>query len=186
VAYSTNRWRALTRWLAAVAAVAGLMVGLWVLLKDALAGPDPALGPTERQINAVADLGDDDAGDCGGTGLRRGDPLPDRPLRAASTACVVVGATDRAGDLRWFFLARGAGGGTVKVPRPTRSGVREVLLENGAVVPISDDVRVRCSPDPNARFETWIADGLATAAYLDGLGFLVAIDCDEAGSDASA
>ena len=40
------------------------------------------------------------------------------------------------------------------------------------------DVQVRCSPDPNERFETWIARGLSTAGYLDAFGFLVAIDCE--------
>lgn len=175
-----NRWRVLVRWLGALVGVAALGAGLWLLLGDDLAGPGPALGPQERRINAVADLGDDGSTTCGGSGLRRGDPLPGGALRKTSTACVVVGVTDTRGDLRWFFFGRGAGDGTVVVPRPTRSGIREVLLENGAVVPVGRQVRVRCSADPNERFETWIARGLATGAYLDGFGFLVAIDCDAA------
>jgi hypothetical protein len=178
-----SRWRALLRWLGAVFAVALLVAGLVVLLSGELAGPGPALGPPERRVNTVSDLGVDDAPACTGTGVQRGEPLDERPLRPASTACVVVGVTDKNGDLRWFFIGRATGEGTVAAPRPTRSGTREVLLENGAVVPIGTNVRVRCSADPNERFETWIAKGLATAAYLDGLGFLVAIDCEPSQGD---
>lgn len=172
-----TRWRALARWFAALGAVAVVLVVLWVALSDQLGGSAETLGPTERRINLVADLGDDGADNCD-VELRRGDPAPDAPLRKTSTACVVVGVADTRNDLRWFFMGRGAGDGTVQVPRPTRSGVREVLLENGAVVPIGAVVKVRCSPDPNERFETWVAQGLATQAYLDAYGFLVAIDCE--------
>ena len=173
-----SRWRVLIRWMGAVIAVGLLVLALRAALSDELGGPGPALGPTERRVNAVDDIGDDDAADCDDIGVRRGDPLPERPLRPTSTACIVVGVTDDSGDLRWFFVGRGAGDGTIQVPKPTRSGVREVLLENGAVVPIGPNVAVRCSADPNERFESWIARGLATGAYLDALGFLVAIDCD--------
>jgi hypothetical protein len=173
-------WRALLRWVGALVGVGLVVVLLWLLLRTKLTGDDAALGPTERRINVVVDIGDDDAPDCSNLGLRRGDPAPSRPLRRESTACVIVGVTDKAGHLRWFFVGRGVGDGTVHVPKPTRSGVREVLLENGAVVPIGPSIAVRCSADPNERFESWIAAGAATSAYLDAAGFLVAIDCDPA------
>lgn len=172
-----TRWRALARWGAAMGAVAVVLVVLWVVLAGQLGGNSATLGPTERRINLVADLGDDGADSCDPE-LRKGDPAPVAPLRPTSTACVVVGVKDSRGDLRWFFTGHGTGDGRVQVPKPTRSGVREVLLENGAVVPIGATVQVRCTPDPNERFETWVAAGLATQGYLDAYGFLVAIDCE--------
>ena|SRR5436190_9872965 len=174
-----SRWRVLVRWVAAVVGVGVLFMALALLLKDRLgSGTGEALGPRERRINTISDLGDDDAATCGASGIRRGEVLQVHPLRKESTACVVVGVTNEDDELRWFFMARATGQGTVAVPRPTRSGTREVLLENGAVVPIGANVAVRCSPDPNERFETWIARGLATTGYLDSLGFLVALDCE--------
>ena len=90
----------------------------------------------------------------------------------------VVGVVDSSKVLRWFFFGRGSGEGTVRVSRPVQVGPTVVALKNGAVVPIGDEVRVRCSPDPNERFEHWVAEGRATSGYLDATGTLVGIDCD--------
>lgn len=171
-------WQTVYRWLGAVLAVAVLIVLLILVFGKNFSKSSNSLGPTERRINLIADLGDDDARSCTHDEIERGSAAPSEPLRATSTACVVVGVADSSNNLGWFFIGRATGAGTVRVPKPVRVGHRLVALSNGAVVPIGATVAVRCTPDPNARFETWIADGRATAGYLDATGALVAIDCD--------
>jgi hypothetical protein len=173
-----TRWQSVYRWVGAVGAV-GLLLALLAF------GPGRHLGargvhvaPAERRIDTVADLGDDGAADCTHAEIQRGDVAPTATLRPGSTACVLVGITGADRVLRWFFIGRGAGNGTVRVPKPVRVGHTLVTLTNGAAVPIGSTVAVRCSADPNERFESWIAQGKATAGYLDASGALVAIDCD--------
>lgn len=166
------------RWVGAVVAVGVLFVVLVLVLGRNLTDTKQSIGPTQRRINLVADLGDDDATACEHDEIKRGMPAPPALLRRDSTACVVVGVVDDANSLRWFFIGRGSGTGSVRVPKPVQVGLTVVALSNGAVVPMADAVTVRCSPDPNERFETWVADGRATAGYLDGSGALVAIDCE--------
>ena len=137
-----------------------------------------SIGTTERRVDAVVDLGDDGAKDCTHPELQRGSLLPAAEVRPKSTACVVVGSVDNLRRLKWFFIGHGAGDGTVRVPRPELIGLRDVRLVNGAVVPIGPQVGVRCTADPNARFESFVASGKATASFLDRAGVLVAIDCD--------
>jgi hypothetical protein len=173
-----TRWQAVYRWVGAVLAVGLLLASLILLFGRG--GDDGALtlGPAQRRINAIVDLGDDGAASCVHDELSNGEPAPQGTLRTTSTACVLVGVVDEADVLRWFFIGRGAGDGTVRVPRPVEVGQTVVALSNGAVVSIGERVAVRCSPDPNLRFETVIAEGLATAGYLDASGSLVAIGCD--------
>jgi hypothetical protein len=172
-------WRTLGRWVAALLAVALLVLGLRFVLADRLTDERGDLGPPGRTINTIVDLGGDEATDCETVQVRRGDVLEPNRLRPDSRGCVVVGFADSKGRLGWFFVGRAVGDGQVVGPKPTRSGVNDVLLDNGAIVPIGDSVRVRCSPDPNERFEVWIARGQATAAYLDASGRLVGIDCED-------
>ena len=175
-----TRWQTVYRWVGGVVGVVVLFVVLLLVFGREFGSKKLALGPTQRRINTVVDLGDDGATDCEHAELQRGDPAPQGALRSGSTACVLVGVVDGESLLRWFFLGRGTGQGTVRVPKPTQVGQTVVALSNGAVVPIGSTVTVRCSPDPNERFESWIARGLATAGYLDADGALVAIDCTTA------
>lgn len=172
-----TRTQAIVRWLAAVASVIAIVFVLFAIFGTRFGSRRPAIGTTERRIDTVVDLGDDDATDCSHPELQRGTVVRSAPLRSTSTACVLVAAIDELKRLRWFFIGRGAGDGTVRVPAPELIGLRDVRLLNGAVVPIGETVRVSCSPDPNARFEVWVSSGKATAARLDGKGVLVAIDC---------
>lgn len=167
------------RWIGAVSAVVALLVVLVLVLGRNLADTKPSIGPTQRRINLVADLGDDGATVCEHDEIKRGMSAPPALLRRDSTACVVVGVVDDANSLRWFFIGRGTGAGSVRVPKPVQVGLTVVALANGAVVPMADSVTVRCSPDPNARFEAWVAEDRATAGYLNELGALVAIDCEQ-------
>ena len=173
-----TRWQVVYRWTAAVLAVVALLVVLVLVFGGNFSRKNSSIGPTQRRVNLIADLGDDNVDSCVHDEIQRGSSAPKAGLREQSTACVVVGVVDSANTLGWFFLGRGAGNATVRVPKPVKVGLTVVALSNGAVVPIGSTVRVRCTPDPNARFETWIADGLATAGYLDASGALVAIDCD--------
>jgi hypothetical protein len=171
-------WQTVYRWLGAVLAVAVLLILLILVFGKNFSQSSGSLGPTERRINLVADLGDDKSASCTHDEIERGSAAPRGPLRSTSTACVVVGVVDASNNLGWFFIGRATGAGTVRVPKPSRVGHRLVALSNGAVVPIGTTVAVRCTPDPNARFESWIAEGRVTAGYLDAAGALVAIDCD--------
>ena len=173
-----TRWQVVYRWTAAVLAVAVLLVVLVFAFGRNFSRRSSSIGPTQRRINLIADLSDDSADSCSHEEIQSGAAAPKASLRDQSTACVVVGVVDAANTLGWFFLGRGAGNATVRVPKPVKVGLTVVALSNGAVVPIGSTVRVRCTPDPNARFETWIADGRATAGYLDATGALVAIDCE--------
>ena len=175
-----TRAQAMLRWLAAVGSLLVLVLVLYAIFGNRFGSRTPSIGTTERRVDSIIDLGDDSATDCSHPELQRGSFVPAVPLRPRSTACVVVGAVDGSHRLRWFFIGRGAGDGTVRAPRPDLVGLRDVRLVNGAVVPIGSTVAVRCSPDPNARFETWVADGKATAAYLDASGTLVGVGCDPA------
>jgi len=175
-----TRWQTVYRWVGAVLAVAALFVLLVVIFGRGSRNDSLALGPAQRRINAVVDLGDDGATTCTYDELSTGDTAPQGVLRATSTACVLVGVVDGSNTLRWFFIGRGAGDGTVRVPKPVKVGHTVVALSNGAVVPIGSKVAVRCTADPNDRFEARIAQGLATAGYLDADGNLVAIDCADA------
>ena len=143
-------WKTVYRWVGAVLAVVVLFVVLVLVLGRNLTDTKQSIGPTQRRINLVADLGDDDATACEHDEIKRGMPAPAALLRRDSTACVVVGVVDDANSLRWFFIGRGNGAGSVRGP-----------------------------PDPNERFEAWVADGRATAGYLNEFGALVAIDCEE-------
>jgi len=172
-------WKTVYRWVGAVLAVVVLFVVLVLVLGRNLTGTKQSIGPTQRRINRVADLGDDGATSCEHDEIKRGMPAPAALLRRDSTACVVVGVVDDANSLRWFFIGRGNGAGSVRVPKPVRVGLSVVALSNGAVVPMAESVAVRCSPDPNERFEAWVADGRATAGYLNEFGALVAIDCEQ-------
>jgi hypothetical protein len=172
-----SHWRAMSRWVGAVAGVVVLAVVWWVAWGAHLGRSAHVAGVAAHQINVVADLGDDRAPDCSAVSVSRGEPAPSGALRPTSTACVVVGTADASGILRWYFMARGAGNGSVVAPRPVRVGLSTVTLANDAVVAIASSVTVRCTADPTARFEAFVADGLATAAYLDASGALVAIDC---------
>lgn len=172
-----TRWQTVYRWVGAVVAVGALFVLLLVVFGRGSGDSKLALGPAQRRINAVVDLGDDNATSCTHGELSSGDAAPQGALRPTSTACVLVGVVDGSNTLRWFFIGRGVGNGTVRVPRPVKVGNTVVALSNGAVVPIGSKVTVRCTADPNERFEARIADGLATAGYLDADGALVAIDC---------
>ena len=172
-------WKTVYRWVGAVLAVVVLFVVLVLVLGRNLTGTKQSIGPTQRRINRVADLGDDGATSCEHDEIKRGMPAPAALLRRDSTACVVVGVVDDANSLRWFFIGRGNGAGSVRVPKPVRVGLTVVALSNGAVVPMAESVAVRCSPDPNERFEAWVADGRATAGYLNEFGALVAIDCEQ-------
>jgi len=166
------------RWIGAALAVAVLALVWYVTLGRSLGGSASSSGAAQRRVNVVVDLGDDDARSCEHPEIARGIPVPVGALRADSTACVLVGTGDDAGTLRWFFIGRADGNGRVRVPRPVSVGHTSVALSNGAVVPIGTPVSVRCTADPNARFETFVADGSATAGYLDMSGALVAIDCE--------
>jgi len=172
-------WKTVYRWVGAVLAVVALFVVLVLVLGRNLTDTKQSIGPTQRRINRVADLGDDGATACEHDEIKRGMPAPAALLRRDSTACVVVGVVDDAESLRWFFIGRGNGAGLVRVPKPVRVGLTVVALSNGAVVPMAKSVAVRCSPDPNERFEVWVADGRATAGYLNEFGALVAIDCEQ-------
>lgn len=172
-----TRWQTVYRWIGAVLAVGALFALLLVIFGRGSGDSKLTLGPAQRRINAVVDLGDDGASSCVHDELSNGDAAPQGALRPDSTACVLVGVVD-ANTLRWFFFGRGTGEGTVRVPRPVKVGQTVVALSNGAVVPIGNKVSVRCSADPNERFEAWIAEGRATAGYLDADGALVAIDCE--------
>lgn len=173
-----TRWQSVYRWTGAVLAVGVLAIVWYFTLGRSLDGSKASSGEAQRRINVVVDLGDDGARSCEYPEIERGAPVPVGALRADSTACVLVGTGDDDGTLRWFFFGRADGNGTVRVPRPANVGLTSVALANGAVVPIGGSVRVRCTADPNARFETFVADGSATAGYLDTSGALVAIDCE--------
>lgn len=166
------------RWVGAVLAC-GVLVLVWYLtLGRNLGGPPPSSGAAQRRVNVVVDLGDDDARSCEHPEIERGMPVPSGALRATSTACVLVGTGDSTGTLRWFFIGRADGNGLVRVPRPVNVGITSAALSNGAVVPIGASVGVRCTADPNARFEVVVAEQRATAGYLDASGALVAVDCE--------
>lgn len=166
------------RWIGAVVAV-GVLVLVWYLALGRNLGGSPAsTGVAQRRINAVVDLGDDGARTCDHPEIERGIPVPTGALRADSTACVLVGVGDATGTLRWFFIGRADGSGRVRVPRPVSVGETTAALANGAVVALGASVAVRCTADPNARFEAFIAQDRATVGYLDSSGALVAIDCE--------
>ena len=164
-----TRWQTVYRWLAAVGAVVVLAAVLVAVFGRNLGNKPLTLGPAQRRINVVIDLGDDGATSCQHPEIRSGDRAPEGALRTGSTACVVGGVVDSSKVLRWFFFGRGSGEGTVRVSRPVQVGPTVVALKNGAVVPIGDEVRVRCSPDPNERFDygvlgehaLYFGDGLA-------------------------
>ena len=175
-----TRWQSVFRWTAAVIAVVVLSIVWYFSLGRNLTGSSPTSGAAQRRINLIADLGDDKVEQCEHPEIEEGSQAPETPLREQSTACVVVGVRDNGGRLRWFFIARATGNGAVRVPRPVRVGHTSATLSNGGVVALAPQVAVRCTPDPNARFEAYIADGRATAAYLNASGELVAIDCSDA------
>ena len=172
-----NRTQAITRWLAAAVCVVVLGVVWYIGFGRRLNAPDPAVGATQRRIDTVVDLGDDGSTRCEHPEIERGVPAPSGALRVGSTACILLASVDAARSVRWFFFGRATGGGLIRVPRPVQVGRSLVALSNGAVVPIGPSVAVRCSPDPNERFESWISRGLTTAGYVDSTGALVAIDC---------
>jgi hypothetical protein len=175
-----TRWQAVYRWIGAVLALA-LLAGAWYLVFGRNLGNDNSLvGETaRRQIDVVADLGARSAEECSVDRVDISAVDLDQRLGDTSTSCVLLGARGVDGGIEWFFVGRATGTGTVRVPRPAEVGQTRAALVNGAVVSLSTTVRVRCTADPNARFETWIADGLATAGYLDADARLVAIDCRE-------
>lgn len=177
-----TRWQTVYRWVGAVVAVAALLVLLVVIFGRDSTKSALSLGPAQRRVNAVIDLGDDGAASCTGIEVSEGALPSQDSVRPGSTACVLVGVVDDANVLGWYFFGRGSGDGLVRVPPPVQVGQTVVALANGAVVPIGDQVSVRCTADPNERFEARIAQGLATAGYLDADGALVAIDCENAGT----
>lgn len=160
-----------------------VLVGAWFLVFGRNLGDDTPLASNgaTRLIDVVAPLGADGAQECSADGV---DPNAiDRvaPLAESFSGCVLVGSRSDDGSIDWFFVGRANGSGIVRVPRPVEVGQTRAALNNGAVVTLAPEVRVRCTADPNARFEAWIADGRATAGYLDAEGRLVAIDCDDTG-----
>jgi hypothetical protein len=175
-----TRWQAVYRWIGAVVAL-GVLVGLWYLAFGRDGGGDSSLSGEEqsRRIDVVVDLGTPADSGCSVDSVEVGAVDLDAALTEASTGCVLVGSRSDDGALGWFFVGRATGNGTVRVPRPVEVGQTRAALSNGAVVLLGDDVRVRCTADPNARYEIWIAEGLATAGYLDPQGRLVGIDCSE-------
>lgn len=175
-----TRWQAVYRWIGALLALA-LLAGAWYAVFGRHLGDDDPLvaEAARRQIDVVVDLGERTSDECSVGSVQLATVDLDRRLGDTSTACVLLGARSGDGAVDWFFVGRATGNGTVRVPRPAEVGQTRAALVNGAVVSLAAHVRVRCTADPNARFETWIAEGLATAGYLDADARLVAIDCRE-------
>lgn len=175
-----TRWQAVYRWIGAVLAVV-LLAALWFVGFGRNLGKDDSLvgDGGNRLIDVVAELARSGTEGCSLNGVDTAALDLDARLSDAFTGCALVGSRSNTGALEWFFAGRAAGDGTVRVPRPVEVGQTRAALSNGAIVVLAPEVRVRCTADPNARFEIWIADGLATAGYLDPDGRLVAIDCTE-------
>ena len=76
-----TRWQTVYRWLAAVGAVVVLAAVLVAVFGRNLGNKPLTLGPAQRRINVVIDLGDDGATSCQHPEIRSGDRAPEGALR---------------------------------------------------------------------------------------------------------